>query len=60
MVNEIIRLPAVKDLVKEQVLNVIQQARDKAEEGVNELLDSEINYIFTNDGDFLIGQGTVP
>lgn len=50
---ELCRLPAIKDLVQEQVLNVIIAARDEAEVAVNELLDSEISCIFTNDSGFL-------
>jgi len=43
------KVPSMQGEFTDYVVRVIQNARDKSRETTKEVIDSELNYIFTND-----------
>ena len=52
------RFPRIIDDVNEFVTEFLNQERDKAKYIVDSLVDMEINYLFTNDYDYLTNYTT--
>ena len=48
-----VRFPTIIPDIMEIITNVLQSERDRAREIVESIIDSEQNYLFTNDIDYL-------
>lgn len=54
-----IRFPQVLDEISEISSRVLQDQRDKARVVVENIIDSELGYIFTNDADYLTSKASL-
>ncbi|CAD8128303.1 unnamed protein product [Paramecium sonneborni] len=49
-------IPSVLKMLEEQVLEIIQECKSNAQNSVQDILDAEMNYVFTNDSNYLAGK----
>ncbi|CAD8057356.1 unnamed protein product [Paramecium primaurelia] len=49
-------IPSVLKMLEEQVLEIIQECKQNAYNSVQDILDAEMNYVFTNDFNYLAGK----
>ena len=54
-----IRFPMVLDEISEISSRVLQDQRDKARVVVENIIDAELGYIFTNDADYLTSKASL-